>query len=552
MDVTGDARAHRPRIALWWAYLGIGAFSLLTFNLLPTGGQAQSLLYDVMGASAVVVALVGVRLNKPDRRLPWILMAVGQGLFVAGDLLWNWYDLIGVDPFPSVADVLYLSGYPFIALGLLLLLRRRLGDGDRGGLLDAAILTTATAILSWTFLIQPQLDGNDVEPLALIISLAYPVADLILIGVAMGFLTTPGARSASFRLLVASLAVMLVADQIYAVQNMDGTYVSGGPIDNLYLIGYLLFGAAAAHPSMRRLTDPNPVSVTWLGPFRMVCLAAAMVTGPILVAIGSMEERGMVVIAAGTALLSLLVLARLAGLVGMLARDVAQRRELEARLSYQAFHDPLTGLTNRRRFIEATDAALAARLGSGTVVAMFLDLDDFKTVNDNLGHAAGDALLIAVADRLRGGLRATDIAARLGGDEFGILLTDVADVAYAVAVSERLLTGLLEPVDINGVVIEVGASIGIAMDPRRCGRSMTCLVTPTSRCTRPRRSARAGITSSRPRPPKPCRARASDGRLAGRRFAVRPSSANQARCSRGPDRSRLGIDAARASVQIQA
>jgi diguanylate cyclase (GGDEF)-like protein len=257
---------------------------------------------------------------------------------------------------------------------------------------------------------------------------------------------------------------MLAADQIYAVQNLEGTYVSGGPIDTLYLVGYLLFGAAAAHLSMRRLTDPHPVLVTWLGPVRMACLAAAMVTGPMLVVVGTLGERGMLVVAAGTALLSLLVLARLAGLVRMLARDIAQRRELEAQFSYQAFHDPLTGLTNRRRFIEATDAALATRSRSGTVVALFLDLDDFKNVNDSLGHAAGDALLVAVADRLRGGLRATDVVARLGGDEFGVLLTDVPDIAYPVKVSERLLARLVEPIDVDGVAIEVGASIGIAMD----------------------------------------------------------------------------------------
>lgn len=169
-------------------------------------------------------------------------------------------------------------------------------------------------------------------------------------------------------------------------------------------------------------------------------------------------------IAAGTALLSLLVLGRLAGLVGTLARDVAQRRALEAQLTFQAFHDPLTGLTNRRRFVEAAEAALATRAGSGTVAALFLDLDDFKTVNDSLGHAAGDALLIAVAERIRGDLRATDVAARLGGDEFGVLLTEIPNEAFAVAVSERLLARLVEPIEVAGVTVEVGASVGIAFD----------------------------------------------------------------------------------------
>ena len=147
----------------------------------------------------------------------------------------------------------------------------------------------------------------------------------------------------------------------------------------------------------------------------------------------------------------------------MLARDVAQRRALEAQLSYQAFHDPLTGLSNRRRFVEAAEKALEAKVGTGSVAALFLDLDDFKTVNDSLGHAAGDSMLIAVAARLRSDLRASDVAGRLGGDEFGVLLTDLPDEAYAVAVAERLLARLVEPIEVAGVSIEVGASIGIAI-----------------------------------------------------------------------------------------
>jgi len=455
---------NRPRVPLWMAYLAIGALLLAVHRMLETGILPQSLLYDVIGGSAVATVLFGVWWNKPDRPAPWILMAVGQGLFVAGDLLWNWYEIIGENPFPSMADVLYLAGYPFIAAGLFMMIRRRVGDGDRGGLLDAAILTTAAAILSWTFLIQPQLVKSDLDGLSLAITLAYPLADLILIGVAMGLLTTPGVRTASFRLLGASLALLLIADQIYAIQNLDGTYVSGGPLDSLYLVSYMLFGAAALHPSMGRLTEPHPVAVTWLGPVRMAGLALAMVTGPILVTIGPNADGTLAVIAAGTAILSLLVLARLAGLVGMLARDVAKRRALEAQLSFQAFHDPLTGLTNRRRFVDAAEAALASRTTPGTMAVLFLDLDDFKTVNDSLGHAAGDALLIGVSARLRGDLRATDVAARIGGDEFGILLTDIAGPEFAVTVAERLLARLSEPIEIAGMTVEVGASIGIAVD----------------------------------------------------------------------------------------
>ena len=333
-----------------------------------------------------------------------------------------------------------------------------------GGVIDAAILTTAVAILSWTFLIQPQLAVADIDALSLGISLAYPIADLLLIGVAMGLLTTPGARTVSFRLLGISLLLLLVADQVYAVQNLDGSYVSGGPIDSLYILSYLLFGASALHPSMRRLTDPHPVVVTWLGLTRLACLAAAMVTGPLLVTLGPGGDGSLTVVAGGTAVLSLLVLVRLAGLVGLLERDVSARRVLEARLTYQAYHDPLTGLANRRRFVDDTTVALAARREPGSLAVLFLDLDDFKTVNDELGHAAGDQLLAAVADRIRGGVRDTDLAARLGGDEFGILLRDVPDVAYAADAAARLLESLEAPMVVSGVEVTAGASIGIALD----------------------------------------------------------------------------------------
>ena len=452
------------RVPLWLAFLAAGSVAVLLHASLETGSLTQSFLYDVIGASAVLVALVAIARHRPDRRAPWLLMAFGQALFVAGDLVWNWYESQGEDPFPSVADALYLAGYPFLALGLLLLIRRRLSDGDRGGLLDAAILTTAVAILSWTFLMQPQLIGADFDPLSLAITLAYPISDLLLIGVAMGLLTTPGARTPSFRLLALSLVLLLVADQVYALQTLDGTYVSGGWIDSVYLIAYLTFGAAVAHPSMRRLTDPHPVAVTWLGPVRLAVLAAAMVTGPILVTLGPGGDAGLVVVAVGSALLSLLVLVRLAGLVGLLERDVAARRVLEARLRHQAFHDPLTGLANRRRFVERAEAALATRPTPGRIAAMFLDLDDFKTVNDGLGHAAGDQLLAVVAERLASGLRDTDLAARLGGDEFGVLLIDIPDAAYATTVSDRLLDLLASPIRVAGTEVTVGASIGIAVD----------------------------------------------------------------------------------------
>jgi diguanylate cyclase (GGDEF)-like protein/PAS domain S-box-containing protein len=144
-------------------------------------------------------------------------------------------------------------------------------------------------------------------------------------------------------------------------------------------------------------------------------------------------------------------------------RDVTERRGLEAQLVHRAFHDELTGLANRALFTDRVAHALArqARRPDGVAV-VFCDLDGFKTVNDTLGHAAGDELLVAVAARLADCAREVDTVARLGGDEFAILLEDQPDQSGPARVAQRVLDALAEPFDVRGTPVAVTASIGIA------------------------------------------------------------------------------------------
>jgi diguanylate cyclase (GGDEF)-like protein len=138
------------------------------------------------------------------------------------------------------------------------------------------------------------------------------------------------------------------------------------------------------------------------------------------------------------------------------------------RLIEAAVTDPLTGLPNRRLFAERVDQALLRRTrGGGGVAVFFLDLDRFKLVNDSLGHAAGDGVLQAVADRLRQSIRAVDTVARLGGDEFGVLVEDVSGPAAARVAAERLIATLSSPLPVDGREVSVRASIGIALDGSR-------------------------------------------------------------------------------------
>ncbi len=142
------------------------------------------------------------------------------------------------------------------------------------------------------------------------------------------------------------------------------------------------------------------------------------------------------------------------------ARDVTVRKQLESTLRHQAHHDALTGLANRTRFGELVEQTAAE--GNGSACVLFVDLDDFKTVNDSLGHAVGDELLVAVAGRLTASLPAAATAARLGGDEFAVLVRPTDDDLGPVGVALRLLHELRVPFDVNGWEIVVTASIGIA------------------------------------------------------------------------------------------
>jgi diguanylate cyclase (GGDEF)-like protein len=147
---------------------------------------------------------------------------------------------------------------------------------------------------------------------------------------------------------------------------------------------------------------------------------------------------------------------------GRLEKSLAQLSALEKELSHQASHDPLTGLANRVLFTKNVEHALARRGRAGSVAVLFLDLDDFKTVNDSFGHQAGDQLLRAASDRIQNCLRVEDTASRLGGDEFGILIDEVEDRSDAVYVAERIIRSLDAPYLIQGKEFFVHASVGIA------------------------------------------------------------------------------------------
>jgi diguanylate cyclase (GGDEF)-like protein len=146
--------------------------------------------------------------------------------------------------------------------------------------------------------------------------------------------------------------------------------------------------------------------------------------------------------------------------------DISDRRRSEARVRHLARHDGLTSLVNREAFLETLfEAVCAGRLGAAPFAVHYIDIDKFKPINDRLGHAVGDQVLVVVAERMRQAAQHGELIARLGGDEFGVLQYRVDGAPAARSLAERLLAALAAPMEVEGHALSVGASIGIALYP---------------------------------------------------------------------------------------
>ncbi|XPV75377.1 MAG: EAL domain-containing protein [Desulfovibrio sp.] len=157
--------------------------------------------------------------------------------------------------------------------------------------------------------------------------------------------------------------------------------------------------------------------------------------------------------------------------------DISQRKEFEAKLSHQAFHDPLTGLPNRTLFKERLQQAIkrSGRRKNFKYAVLLLDIDDFKRINDSLGHPAGDAFLIKMAKRIQATVRDMDTVARLGGDEFGIILEEISSNKEAIAIAKRIVSTINQPMETHEACIKTSASIGMVTQTNayQCGDDLT-------------------------------------------------------------------------------
>ncbi|MDX6275250.1 MAG: hypothetical protein QOJ92_2460 [Frankiales bacterium] len=248
----------------------LGGSLALTFAYFLVPGW-HMVLWALLGVTSAGAVLAGVRVHRPDRALPWYLLAAGLLTFAAGDFSFNL--LVGLlheeNPFPSFADGFYLAMYPLCAAALALFIRARTPDADRAGLIDALIITVGLGLLSWVYLIQPTVSGGGLTLVDTAISVSYPLGDVLLLAMLARLLRARG-HGASLLLLAAATGGMLVADASYGLIQLNGdSWKVGGPVDLGWVCFYVLVGAAALHPSMTALTRQVParevdISRGWL------------------------------------------------------------------------------------------------------------------------------------------------------------------------------------------------------------------------------------------------------------------------------------------------
>ena len=442
---------HRLIPAKWILLLG-GNLALCILLLVLRADTAFSPFWDGWVANLVMVAptsacLVYVIRGGP-RRAGAAWLGAGMLCWTAGNVIFvAWTQFQADPPVPSPADFAYLGFYACVVAALVSLARREVGSVPRSlwldGALGAAGAATALAAALNSVLVDTSGDLG-----AVIVGAGYSVADLLLVAMVCGLLAVHGLRGGSLWLwLAGGLAFFCAADVVYALQVEAGTYAIGTVLNVLWTTGISILALAIWWPQRPR-SDESRRSAAVLA----VPMLASLTAVAVLV-VSSSSHMSPVVVALATLTLLLAIVRTFV--------SFRQVRGLSA-ARHQAVTDELTGLGNRRYLFEQGGLRLLGMEGSDRLMLMLIDLDNFKEVNDALGHQAGDLLLCETSRRLADRVRESDLLVRLGGDEFALVIS-LAAGDDPLRVAERALDGLSEPFVIKGARLRVDASAGVAV-----------------------------------------------------------------------------------------
>ncbi len=359
------------------AFLLIAAAGAIAYVTLPRDSIVYGRWYQLFPVAAVIATLIGVTLNQPRSKTPWYLVAVsGLCAIVADGVYTVGSDRLGVVPFPSLADLIALVSYSILAVSLYLMLRCQLPGRDRESAIDAGILTAGFAIVSWTFLTPELLSGT--STLDNLAAFAFLILNFLLLAFVARMLIGTGLRSPAFAMIATALLFQFAGDALYGLGSVHGWYEMGDPIDLLFVASAILWGSAALHSSMVELTEPRTEPEVGLSPRRLGVLSTAAMLAPAMLALAAARAGAgeLFVIVGASAVLSALIIVRLAGLVSRHERG--ERRE-------QALREAAAALVAAWRrediYRVAVDSALEIVGSDGATIGLAIGtVSDFRIV----------------------------------------------------------------------------------------------------------------------------------------------------------------------------
>jgi diguanylate cyclase (GGDEF)-like protein len=470
-----ETRRGSHGLRLLWGYLLLTALVLATAALLPP--VAPVIARNVVSVLGVAALAVGVRWCRPAAGNAWWLIVAGAAVAAAAAATISAEAGRLILPGDWASTLLWALSFPFLIAGLAML-GRRLGRARAVDTLDAGIVALAVFLLLFALAIHPFVAGDRV---AITAAVMFTFGTLLVFAAAVRLMFTIGIPTISIGLLLLAVGTFVAAIVTVLLLSLAvGGRPASTPTDILWVIYSILLGAAGLHPSLARTRVRTWPAVTLSGR-RTALLVLLSVVAPVAWGaeirhageIGD-DVLGFAVPVAVSAVLLLLLVTRLALTARMaeeragqlahrsdqLAEAVQEQTALQQQLRHQAMHDPLTGLANRLVLTERMEWALTRPTGPAHQALAVLDLDNFKDINDTLGHPVGDELLIEASHRLLEIMPRNGTLVRLGGDEFAALLEGTPP-EQARAWAERARNALRQPYRLEDQDLFLTSSVGV-------------------------------------------------------------------------------------------
>lgn len=438
------------RAAFWFIALGTPLVALHASQLV---GDAA---FAVLGIAGVVVSVIGLRRNRPRPSWAWWCLLGSAVLFTIGGAIRDTVDAVSdLSADRSLAaDWVTFPAYMLLAASLLAIVHARGRPMHTAGIsLDAGIIGLALLMVAWALIVDPMLVDLDASPRARLAIAVYPPVMVLLAAVVARLAFTVEDRTWSTRLVLAGTISFLVGDVLFVLTEIQAIDLPGRLLDAPFGFAWLFFGGAVLHPSISR-PGPSPIDADDGFPrTRLAVIGVSLLVPAALFIVWAPSDT------ASRVVVGLLSAAIAGTVVVRVFVALSQQQRTQRRLSMLAHYDDLTGLPNRSLLIDRIEALLRSTARERAPLSLlFFDIDRFKMVNDTSGHAEGDRLLVACAERVVDTMPSAATVGRLSGDEFVVVLPGT-DTAGAHRQAERLREAFLAPVPFGSdhfVTISVG------------------------------------------------------------------------------------------------